>query len=113
MTILQAVNRADKLRPNTIPRDIKTGWISELEGRLCYESEKTPYESFTPADSELKVRHPYDGIYIYYLLAMIDFNNDDLTKYNADLSLYEEAYNMFRNMESREKSINLAVSYGE
>lgn len=105
---------ANKLRPNSISNDIKLLWLTEIEGQLAYDDGgEIKYSIDTDTGNNLLIANPYDRIYVDYLITMIDFHNDDLTKYNADLTQFAESYSKYRNNQSRNESIDLKVVYGE
>ena len=46
-------------------------------------------------DVQLLAEAPYDDIYVYYLLAMIDFYNREPENYNNSYMMFNEKYNDF------------------
>lgn len=106
MNISDAIYLVDKLKPNQYSTDIKTGWLSKLDGQIFKEVFLThtdsPIESFEGYDGsdpeqELLVPYPYDeDIYNYFLQAQIDKENGETAKYNQSITLYNNAFHAFQ-----------------
>ena len=112
MTIQDAIELVDRLKPNQYPETLKIQWLSKLDGQIFDEvfaaHEGSAIESFagynedTPQDTELLVPHPFDtDLYSYYLQAAIDRENAETTKYNQSITLYNNAYLTFQNWYNR------------
>lgn len=99
MTINDAIMTADELRPNTFSEDMKTAWLSELDGKIALEvfkSEDVPrYEYPKSGEAELMVAYPHSDIYPLYLVAMIDFYNQDIGSYQNAMSMFNNKYDIF------------------
>ena len=99
-TINTAIEAAMKLQPDAFSDNIKSRWISELDGKIMYEtmhnSNFTPYEFPKDADKELIVKSPYDNIYELYIIAMSNFFSGEMSAYSAAAILFEQAYSEFR-----------------
>ena len=106
MNISDAIYLVDKLKPNQYSTDIKTGWLSKLDGQIFKEVFLThadsPIESLDGYDGsdpeqELLVPYPYDeDIYNYFLQAQIDKENGETAKYNQSITLYNNAFHAFQ-----------------
>lgn len=102
MTIQDAIQRADKTKPNMITREMKVNWLAELDGMVVRELEQTHeggedvifegYTMQTDPETELRVPAPYDSVYIWYLVCNIDLMTGELDRYNNDHALYNNAY---------------------
>lgn len=105
MTIQEAIDRVDLLKPNSFPFEQKVAWLSDLDGMVYRElicTHKRPegmedmafagYTDATPASTALLVPAPYSEMYQHYLAAQIDLGNAELVKYNNDSTLYNNAY---------------------
>ena len=114
MTIQEAIDRVDILKPNHFTFEDKVKWLSQLDGQiysdiiLAHEkAEGTPdsfagYDNDTWPDVELLVPFPYsDDIYVYYLAAQIDLGNAEISKYNNDKTLYNTALQTYQNYYNR------------
>ena len=105
MTLQEAIAKIDDLKPNQYKHPHKIGWISDLDGRIYNEVIKhfknideiewTPYDENTNPSLVLLVPDPYAEIYIYYLAAKIDWFNGEYTRYNNDMSMFNDAYQAY------------------
>lgn len=92
MTILQAIQKIDTLKPNTYTQSEKVAWLNTIEGLIkrnvidTHEDgegiEFTGYDQDTPVDTEMIVYQPYDELYVLWLEAMINYTNGEFVKYN-------------------------------
>lgn len=102
MTIIEAINRVDILKPNTYTPDTKIYWLSNLDGIIFDKiiethegAEVSKFEGYTaetPMDTKLIVSAPYEDIYIKWLEAQIDYANREYDKYNNSIVAYNDAY---------------------
>ncbi|MBQ2938976.1 MAG: hypothetical protein IJE00_01260 [Clostridia bacterium] len=107
MTILEAITTVDGLKPNTVPPEQKKRWLSVVDSRITLDIHAhfdecptfTEYDENTPDDTKLLVPTPYDEIYVYWLMAQIDFvageeerYNNEIAVFNTDLQQYERYY---------------------
>ena len=106
MTIHEAITRLDSLKHNTFTDEQKIAWLSELDGRIRAdfldtheggpEEPFTGYDPLTPRMTKLQVPFPDDGFYVPYLMAMVDYHNGEIEKYNNSSVVYRSYYNQFR-----------------
>ena len=111
MTILEAINCVDSLKPNNYSHTDKVRWLSTLDGIIYDEIIKTHegaeevtfsgYNEDTPVDTELIVPSPYDDVYIHYLESCIHHANEEYAKYNNAKTAYNTAYITFSNYYNR------------
>lgn len=105
MTIEEAVDMVDRLKPNQYDHETKVHWLSKLDGMIFREVIQTHagcrirhfdgYEDAVP-DQELLVPYPYDeDVYNYFLQAQIDRENGEIGKYNQSIALYNNSYRTF------------------
>lgn len=107
MTIIEAIERIDSLKPNTYTKEEKIHWLSRIEGMLkrnCIDNHEGAenvvfggYDEDTPVDTILIVQEPYDELYVLWLEAMIDYTNGEYTKYNNAIVRYNDMYQTFFN----------------
>ena len=117
MTIIQAVNEVDNLKPNMYELSDKIKWLSRLDRRIfeqiiltheLSEEEQEPYlnddgelvfEGYdeNDQDKELIVHEPYDELYTHWLSAQIDWNNREFIGFNSSNAMFEATYGAFRN----------------
>ena len=120
MTIREVLATVDRLKPNTYTTEDKIDWLSELDGKIFIEvfaqHEDSPAESFSgyevsDQDAQLLVPEPYAyDIYIKKLEARIDEENNEIVKYNQEISLYNEAFKQFQDFWRRTHAFIPAAS---
>ena len=110
MTIKEAIDLVDKLKPNQYSENLKIKWLSKLDGQIYKEvfltHEGNPVENFVGYDeasqeTELLVSYPYEDIYNYFLQAQIDKENGEIAKYNQSITQYNNAFLAFQNYYNR------------
>lgn len=112
MTIQEAIDQVNDLKPNYYSSEHKVRWLSRLDTQIRKEiidtHEDAPEEDFAGYDSqtntntELLVPEPYDEVYIHWLSAQIDMNNAEYEKFNNDNALFAAAYNAYASAYNRE-----------
>lgn len=96
-TILFERLRQLKPIPAEIDDTILLDWINQLEGQILHEiflldlSEITPYTA-TPTEA-LAAPYPYDGIYLLWMEAQVDFANGEYERYTNTMQRYNVAWN--------------------
>ena len=118
MTLMEAINHLDAVKPNSYGQREKITWLSNLDGLIKKEiidthedGEKVIFGGYTEADltKTLIVPAPYDDIYIKWLEAKIDFANGEYLKYNNSALAFNEEYQRFARCYHREhRPINTA-----
>lgn len=109
MTLSEAIERVDLLRPNTASRFEKIRWLNELDGKIAAEIIATHeggedfdgYDENTDPDTELLAAFPYDDIYCKYLFAQIDLSRRETENYNNSVAIFNGAYEAFANWYNR------------
>lgn len=99
MTATVLFERLRKLKP--VPAEIDDtillDWLNQVEGQILHEifllalSEITPY-SATPTEA-LAAPYPYDGIYMRWMEAQVDFANGEYERYTNTMQRYNTAWN--------------------
>ena len=102
MTILEAITRADQLRPNDLSPAVKLRWLSTLDGQIHAELLQPPAAGGEPfrgydGDTELQstallVPFPYDELYLFYLLMRLDLEHGELDRYNSDAAQFNRLW---------------------
>lgn len=106
MTIREAIDRADTVKPNQYPDEVKMQWLEELDKRIYIDlfltHEDNPYADVIegegmifPYDDESKVllaASPYDALYVSYIKAKIDEYNEETTRYMNSSAIYNSQY---------------------
>ncbi len=101
MTLSKLMASVDKNKANAYSEDQKTEWTNKLEGIIQVELQKKDLDDVIryiwddDKETELIVPYPYADIYIYYLYAMIDYENREIESYNNNMSLFNEAYSQY------------------
>jgi hypothetical protein len=111
MTIIEAINRINAVKPNTYDQPQKVKWLSTLDGIVKKEvidthegGEDVTFNGYTDETiltTNLLVPAPYDEIYIRYLEMQIDYANGEYAKYNNSTDVYNEAYTAFKRYYNR------------
>ncbi len=100
MTINKAIEKASRIHPDALGDDVKSEWISELDGKIALEtlhrSGFKPYVFPDDAETELLVKAPYDTIYELYIIAMSDFFSGEIGNYGASAAMFNKAYEEYR-----------------
>ncbi len=102
MTIIEAINNIDAIKPNSFEQTEKIKWLSILDGSIKREIIDThegadgvvfnEYDGNTPLDTELLVSSPYDEVYLRWLEARIDHANNEYAKYNNSSVMFNNSY---------------------
>ena len=114
MTILEAITRADLIRPNELDPAVKLRWLSTLDGQIHAELLTTHEggpETFRGYDGETELRttellvpHPYDELYLRYLLMRIDLEHGELDRYNNEAAHFNRLWQSFAGRYTRTHS---------
>ena len=99
MTATVLFERLRKLKP--VPAEIDDtillDWLNQVEGQILHEifllalSEITPYA--TAPTEALAAPYPYDGIYLLWMEAQVDFSNGEYERYTNTMQRYNAAWN--------------------
>ena len=105
MTLIEAINRIDVLKPNTYSQQEKVKWLSTIDGIIKKEIIDTHegadkvvfvgYDDNTNLATELLVPAPYDDVYTRWLEAQIDYANGEYARYNNGVQAYNDAYSAY------------------
>ena len=93
------IEKVSRLKPNAVDdRDI-AAWIAELDARLMLEldaPEKMAKEWPEDGDEQLMADEPYDELYAFYAVAMIEFYQRAYSNYNNTLAMFNDRVADFR-----------------
>lgn len=104
MTIMEAIQQVDALKPNTYSVRQKIQWLSRLESMVqclvidAHAEGGDPFTGFTDrtdTDTRLRMPAPFDMAYLYWLEAQIHYANEDLDLYNRAITLFNGLYGEF------------------
>lgn len=111
MTIIEAINDIDSLKPNAYSETDKIKWLERLDWAVKKEiidthegGEDVIFEGFgEPVDlnTELLVPAPYDEVYLRWLEAQIDYANGEYGKFNNSMNMYNTAYSAYERYYNR------------
>lgn len=111
MTIIEAINRIDTIKPNSFSQTEKVRWLNTLDGIIKTEIIDTHeggenivfngYNDNTPISTELLIAAPYDDVYLRYLEMQMDYANGEYNKYENSVAMYNTAYSAFANYYNR------------
>ena len=122
MTLIEAINRIDALKPNNYTQSDKVRWLSNLDGVIKAEiidthegGESVVFNGYTddsPLDTVLLVPAPYDDIYLKWLENQIDYTNAEYGKFNNSALAFNNAYSAFERYYNRKhKPVPLKLKF--
>jgi hypothetical protein len=123
VTVQQAIEKANDYRAgNAVPDEIKLAWLNDIEhqiyddvirthlhdfrySRWWHKNTETGKWEFLPCpeytedntNTELIAEHPYDLLYVWYLVAQIDLTSQEMTLYNASAALHNSYMQRYKN----------------
>lgn len=106
MTVKEAIDYCKEMKPDKYTDANYVKWLNEIESDIYYniilpreDSEEIEYEKYADATSNKKliVGAPYEDIYTYYLMAKVDYFNDEMIKYNNNMSMSNSLKTSFAN----------------
>lgn len=115
MTIIEAINRADSLKPNGYTQDDKVYWLSTLDGmvmtqvldKYLTEEEKVKFKGYTPETeltTSLLVNEPYSDMYLLWLQSKAEFYDGETDRYNNTMQTFSGVWSDFEKYIARIKS---------
>lgn len=107
MTLKNALDRFDSQYRNSVPEELKLGWLTDLDYGVyinilatregCKINSFGGYNQDTDKETVLLIPDPFSKIYTDYLAMRSDLYYGDIARYNNDLYLYSSAYGEFEN----------------
>lgn len=103
MTIQDAIEITDEMKPNMMSPRLKCKFLTEIEQLIHDEivlrhehpeeqHEKPVYTEDCDMLTELMVPDPYSMVYVYWLMTKLDMQNQEDARYNIDRQHFENAY---------------------
>ena len=103
MTIQEALDIVDEMKPKMMSRKLKIKYLQEIEQLIhteilmkhvhAEEQETKPaYSEDSDPGTELIVPDPYSMVYVHWLMAKIDEMNQEDLRYNIDRAKFEQEY---------------------
>jgi hypothetical protein len=106
MTIRELLATAREMKPTAQTDAALLQYVNEIEGRVQTEVMGIAPEDtveYADADAVLLVGPPHDKLYIYHLIAMIDFGDGEYHKYQNELQMANGAYKEYAKWWQRTK----------
>lgn len=111
MTIIDAINTIDAIKPNTYTQAEKLAWLSTLDEMIKKEIIDTHegaeavdfhgYDEDTDVSAPLLVPAPYDEIYLFWMESKIDYWNGESSRYNNSITMFNNAYASYQEYYNR------------
>jgi hypothetical protein len=102
LTIREAIEFADDVKPNAFPDRVKVKWLEQLDGHIAAEEFRMNPEELAllryseeNMEVELLAEAPYDDIYPLWLQAQVDFANGEYNRYQNTMQVYNAHYGNF------------------
>ena len=101
MTIETCMSLVEAVRPGGVDAAVRLRLLGEIEGKVRVELHgESPdgsweFDGDTPAGTVLCVPHPYDQIYLLYLMAMMDYISGDMERYENGAAMFNAAYQSY------------------
>jgi hypothetical protein len=114
-TIQKVISKVDEIKVNAYSPEKKTEWINKVEGMIqseimgIEEDQLVIYNWGTDADTALLVKHPYNDIYEFYVEAMIDYYNKEISSYENSMMMFNNAFDEYSNYYKRVKVSGTSV----
>lgn len=101
MTIIEAINGVNLLKPNKYTQEQMVEWLKNIDGLIHQQVIETheggeALKEYDSLNSKLLIPFPYEEIYINYLAMKIDFANGDIKKYNNSAAVYETSLREYK-----------------
>lgn len=117
MKVSEALEKVKERKPNAYDDHMLLEWLNEIEARVQRELMDTPPEgilSYTITDHmehELLLPKPYDVMYLNYIIAMIEFNQQEYEAYNNTVDLvnsqFADAQNYYNAKYGRDSGLRI------
>lgn len=113
MTIQEALDQLDEMKPNMMSRKLKVKYLTEIEQLIWAEiimkhehpaeiEVKPVYNEETDPGSVLLIPDPYSEVYVYWLMTKVDIQNQEDSRYAVDRAHFENSYDTMSDWYTRE-----------
>ena len=99
--------KVDNLKPNMYSQSLKRSWLNSAEIKI--REFMAMYNNSLFDDSFIEEENPYltlkedkSDLYVYYVMAMIDLSNQDITLYNNNVIIFTDMLEDFKKQYRRE-----------
>lgn len=106
MTVTEAINTIDALKPNAFTQEEKLRWLNEVDGiikKTIIDTHENgvDWTEHTAEGDTLLAEAPYDSLYIYWLDSRIGYYNKETVAYNNAIAAYNTALSAYSNYYNR------------
>lgn len=119
MTASYLIEKADALFPNVYPFPVKADWLFEFDKKLHGEFLSRYGETASPDEKEkrlpeieLLLPEEFSGVYINYIIMLMELYSGNVTGYRNRASLFNSEYLSFMSSYNRThliKPVNITV----
>ena len=101
MTIETCMSLLDAMMPSGVSPAVKLRFLGEIEGKVRVELHgESPdgdcdFDESTPVGTVLAVPHPYDQMYLLYVMAMLDYVGGDTARYENGAAMFNAVYQSY------------------
>lgn len=110
MTINAMLQLVDGQKPNGYDDRTKIHWLDQLDRMAFREVIATHedgvetfdgYDEDTDGNTELLIPDDFSQVYVYWLYAMIDFANQEMSRYTNSMIMFNTAYGDYQSAWNR------------
>ena len=120
MTVGQVISHITELRGQQYDTETLAAWLSELEGQIIDEIvnladgvqiDFKPFDFNIDWEKSLMAPERFADVYTNYLMAKIDFYNQESERYNNDVVMYQAAYDRYAAWYIRSHKLKKSVMF--
>ncbi len=99
--------KVDKLKPNVYSNVLKRSWLNAAEIKVkefisMYNQELLDDRFLSEENPILSIQEDKSDIYVYYVMAMIDLSNQDITLYNNNVIIFTDMFEDYKKQYRRQ-----------
>ncbi|HNW87266.1 MAG TPA: hypothetical protein PLP25_02960 [Candidatus Limiplasma sp.] len=104
MIIRELLTRFQAAKPNAYSQETLVSWISDLDGQISQSVHQgragmptlsKAYSVDTDLNTVLLVPFPFEQIYLFWLSAMVDNQNEEYDRYANEMQLFNSYKNSY------------------
>lgn len=101
MTVNHCIELVDTMMPNRMDASVKLRFLGEIEGKVRVEllgedpGQVPALDDGTQGETELCAPAPFDQIYLLYVMAMMDYLNGDVSRFENGAALFNQVYQSY------------------
>ena len=101
--------KVDSLKPNMYSQSLKRSWLNSAEIKIrefmAMYNNTLFDDGFIEEDNPtLTLKEDKADLYVYYVMAMIDLSNQDITLYNNNVIIFSDMFEDFKKQYRRENT---------